>query len=234
MHFRVTGGQKFWPLKKLLIQAFSICRFGDHYEWNKVTTCVHNILSGQRWIEHYGEVTIRNMKSSACLCKLTFVKVRKTSLQRSPPVDLIFCSSVFVYFLASRETTGVQMWMRFKGLWWIKKVKWSTGCLGSGTKVFTAASHLLPNACGGQVGIHNCTYTHRCKEVLNSVAIFCRFQAPCPQTMSSTTASPGLPLSWTNFAPSWKMCCPAQTPGSDPIKGTASAALSTVHNGCFC
>lgn len=36
---------------------------------------MHNILSGQRWIEHYGEVTIRNTKSSACLCKLTFVKV---------------------------------------------------------------------------------------------------------------------------------------------------------------
>ncbi len=34
--------------------------YGDHYEWNKVTTCIHNILSGRRWIEHYGEVTIRN------------------------------------------------------------------------------------------------------------------------------------------------------------------------------
>ncbi len=55
-----------------------ICRFGDYYEWNKVTTCVHNILSGRRWIEHYGEITIRNTKSSACLCKLTFVKVKDT------------------------------------------------------------------------------------------------------------------------------------------------------------
>lgn len=55
--------------------AFGAFRFGDHYEWNKVTTCVHNILSGRRWIEHYGEITIRNTKSSACLCKLTFVKV---------------------------------------------------------------------------------------------------------------------------------------------------------------
>ncbi|KAG5852599.1 hypothetical protein ANANG_G00064250 [Anguilla anguilla] len=49
-------------------------RFGDHYEWNKVTTCIHNILSGRRWIEHYGEITIRNNRSSACICKLTFVK----------------------------------------------------------------------------------------------------------------------------------------------------------------
>ncbi|MGH0152137.1 UNVERIFIED_CONTAM: hypothetical protein FKN15_021958 [Acipenser sinensis] len=48
--------------------------YGDHYEWNKVTTCIHNILSGRRWIEHYGEITIRNTKSSLCICKLTFVK----------------------------------------------------------------------------------------------------------------------------------------------------------------
>lgn len=44
------------------------------------------------------------------------------------------------------------MWMRFKDLWWIKKGKWSTGFLENGTKAFTAASHLLPNASGGQVG----------------------------------------------------------------------------------
>ncbi|EGW08601.1 Oxysterol-binding protein-related protein 6 [Cricetulus griseus] len=50
-------------------------RYGDYYVWNKVTTCIHNILSGRRWIEHYGEVTIRNTKSSVCICKLTFVKV---------------------------------------------------------------------------------------------------------------------------------------------------------------
>lgn len=52
-----------------------ILRYGDHYAWNKVTTCIHNILSGRRWIEHYGEITIRNTKSSICICKLTFVKV---------------------------------------------------------------------------------------------------------------------------------------------------------------
>lgn len=51
------------------------CRFGDHYEWNKVTSCIHNILSGQRWIEHYGEMAIRNVNSDAFQCKITFVKV---------------------------------------------------------------------------------------------------------------------------------------------------------------
>ncbi|TRY94285.1 hypothetical protein DNTS_030372 [Danionella cerebrum] len=50
--------------------------FGDHYEWNKVTSCIHNILSGQRWIEHYGEISIRNSNSEKCQCKVTFVKAK--------------------------------------------------------------------------------------------------------------------------------------------------------------
>uniref|UniRef100_A0A4W4G0J4 Oxysterol-binding protein-related protein 3 n=1 Tax=Electrophorus electricus TaxID=8005 RepID=A0A4W4G0J4_ELEEL len=45
---------------------------GDHYEWNKVTSCIHNIMSGQRWIEHYGELSIKNAKSNICQCKVTF------------------------------------------------------------------------------------------------------------------------------------------------------------------
>lgn len=52
-----------------------VSRYGDHYEWNKVVTCIHNVLSQQRYLEHYGEVTIRNLKSNVCTCKITFVKV---------------------------------------------------------------------------------------------------------------------------------------------------------------
>lgn len=51
------------------------CSFGDHYEWNKVTSCIHNILSGQRWVEHYGEISIKNSNSEKCQCKVTFIKV---------------------------------------------------------------------------------------------------------------------------------------------------------------
>ncbi|XP_076157524.1 oxysterol-binding protein-related protein 3a [Alosa pseudoharengus] len=52
--------------------------FGDHYEWNKVTSCIHNILSGQRWIEHYGEMSIKNTVTSgnSSSCKVTFIKGR--------------------------------------------------------------------------------------------------------------------------------------------------------------
>lgn len=40
-----------------------------------MTTCIHNVLSGPRWIEHYGEVLIRNTRDTSYHCKLTFCKV---------------------------------------------------------------------------------------------------------------------------------------------------------------
>ncbi|KFO34920.1 Oxysterol-binding protein-related protein 7 [Fukomys damarensis] len=50
---------KFWGKSLEIVPVgtvnVSLPRFGDHFEWNKVTSCIHNILSGQRWIEHYGE-----------------------------------------------------------------------------------------------------------------------------------------------------------------------------------
>uniref|UniRef100_A0A8C1YTN2 Oxysterol-binding protein n=1 Tax=Cyprinus carpio TaxID=7962 RepID=A0A8C1YTN2_CYPCA len=74
----VRWKNKFWgkSMEILPIGTVNVMlpSYGDHYEWNKVTTCVHNILSGRRWIEHYGEVTIRNTRNTACICKLTFVK----------------------------------------------------------------------------------------------------------------------------------------------------------------
>ncbi|XP_030629991.1 oxysterol-binding protein-related protein 7 [Chanos chanos] len=71
---------KFWG-KSLEIMPtgmvnVTLPKFGDHYEWNKVVTCIHNVLSQQRYLEHYGEVIIRNLKSSVCTCKITFVKSR--------------------------------------------------------------------------------------------------------------------------------------------------------------
>ncbi|XP_068101535.1 oxysterol-binding protein-related protein 6 isoform X1 [Hyperolius riggenbachi] len=69
---------KFWG-KSMEILPFgtvnvTLPKYGDYYVWNKVTTCIHNILSGRRWIEHYGEITIRNMKSNVSMCKMTFIK----------------------------------------------------------------------------------------------------------------------------------------------------------------
>lgn len=58
-----------------MLNSTILSRYGDHYEWNKVVTCIHNVLSQQRYLEHYGEVTIRNLRNNVCTCKITFVKV---------------------------------------------------------------------------------------------------------------------------------------------------------------
>ena len=52
-----------------------LCSHGDHYKWNKVTSCIYNIMGGQRSVDHYGYMTITN--GSKCYCKLTFSKVHK-------------------------------------------------------------------------------------------------------------------------------------------------------------
>ncbi|AWO96724.1 Oxysterol-binding protein [Scophthalmus maximus] len=71
---------KFWGKSMEIVPVgtthVTLPEFGDHYEWNKVTSCIHNILSGQRWIEHYGEISIRNSSSDVCQCKVTFVKAK--------------------------------------------------------------------------------------------------------------------------------------------------------------
>ncbi|KAL2078127.1 hypothetical protein ACEWY4_025812 [Coilia grayii] len=71
---------KFWGKSVEIMPAgmvnVTLPKRGEHYEWNKVVTCIHNVLSQQRYLENYGEVTIRNLKSSVCTCKITFVKSR--------------------------------------------------------------------------------------------------------------------------------------------------------------
>ncbi|XP_066521482.1 oxysterol-binding protein-related protein 7 [Hoplias malabaricus] len=71
---------KFWGKSLEIMPAgmvnVTLSRCGDHYEWNKVVTCIHNVFSQQRYLEHYGEAIIRNLNSSVCTCKITFVKSR--------------------------------------------------------------------------------------------------------------------------------------------------------------
>lgn len=78
---------KFWGKSVEIISGglvnVSLPNSGDHYEWNKAVTCIHNVLSQQRWLEHYGEVVIKNTKSDVCTCKITFVKSRYWSSDNS-------------------------------------------------------------------------------------------------------------------------------------------------------
>uniref|UniRef100_A0A667X5W8 Oxysterol-binding protein n=1 Tax=Myripristis murdjan TaxID=586833 RepID=A0A667X5W8_9TELE len=79
----VRWKNKFWGKSMEIVPMgtthVTLPTFGDHYEWNKVTSCIHNILSGQRWIEHYGEMAIKNVNNDACQCKVTFVKAKSWS-----------------------------------------------------------------------------------------------------------------------------------------------------------
>lgn len=43
------------------------------------------MLSGPRWIEHYGEVLIRNTRDASYHCKITFCKVRPAHRLATPP-----------------------------------------------------------------------------------------------------------------------------------------------------
>ncbi|XP_047427567.1 oxysterol-binding protein-related protein 7-like isoform X2 [Mugil cephalus] len=78
---------KFWGKSVEIISSgmvnVNLPKYNDHYEWNKAVTCIHNVLSQQRWLEHYGEVVIRNKNSDVCTCKITFVKSRYWSSDSS-------------------------------------------------------------------------------------------------------------------------------------------------------
>lgn len=66
-------------------------RFGDHYRWNKVTTCVHNLFGGQRWVDQYGELRIQLVKGFGNYsCKLTFAKASYWSAKRHEVFGSIF------------------------------------------------------------------------------------------------------------------------------------------------
>ncbi|KAM6338858.1 oxysterol-binding protein-related protein 3 isoform 4-T4 [Podargus strigoides] len=76
----VRWKNKFWGKSMEIVPVgtthVTLPAFKDHFVWNKVTSCIHNILSGQRWVEHYGEIIIKNLNDDTCHCKVTFVKAK--------------------------------------------------------------------------------------------------------------------------------------------------------------
>ncbi|KAF2892491.1 hypothetical protein ILUMI_13710 [Ignelater luminosus] len=78
---------EFQPLGKVHLL---LPRTGDTYSWNKVTTCVHNLFSGQRWVDQYGELHITNEHIS---CKLTFAKTSYWSSKRHEVLGTVYDES---------------------------------------------------------------------------------------------------------------------------------------------
>lgn len=53
----------------------------ETYEWNKITTCIHNLFGGaERWVDLYGQSVIRS--STGLTCKIDFVKASYWSNKR--------------------------------------------------------------------------------------------------------------------------------------------------------
>uniref|UniRef100_A0A8C2JPK9 Oxysterol-binding protein n=1 Tax=Cyprinus carpio TaxID=7962 RepID=A0A8C2JPK9_CYPCA len=68
----VRWKNKFWgksmEIVPMGVTHLELPGFGDRYEWSKVTSCIHNILSGQRWIEHYGEIHAKQAFNFIYVC----------------------------------------------------------------------------------------------------------------------------------------------------------------------
>lgn len=66
---------KFWGKSMELIPEgtvhVTLPSRGDHFIWNKVTTCVRNLLSSNKWVEHYGEMVVTNVTTQE-YCKIVF------------------------------------------------------------------------------------------------------------------------------------------------------------------
>lgn len=53
----------------------------ETYTWNKVTTCIHNLLGAERWVDLYGESTV-TCQQSGLTARLQFVKASYWSNKR--------------------------------------------------------------------------------------------------------------------------------------------------------
>lgn len=53
----------------------------EDYQWNKVTSCIHNLLGQERWVDLYGESTI-SCKKSGLVARIQFVKASYWSNKR--------------------------------------------------------------------------------------------------------------------------------------------------------
>ncbi|XP_059093305.1 oxysterol-binding protein-related protein 3-like [Tigriopus californicus] len=70
---------EFQPLGKVNVEL-KVGNQSESYEFNKITTCIHNLFGGaERWVDLYGECVI---KSSSLVCKIDFVKASYWSNKR--------------------------------------------------------------------------------------------------------------------------------------------------------
>ena len=76
---------KFWG-KSMEFQPegtinLSLSSHGEEYVWNKVTSCIHNILGAERWVDLYGESVVR-CPQSGLTARIQFIKASYWSNKR--------------------------------------------------------------------------------------------------------------------------------------------------------
>merc|ERR1712023_10845 len=52
---------------------FRTKKYGDHITWGYITSCAHNLFIGKMWIDHYGDMEVKN-HATGDVAKLTFVQ----------------------------------------------------------------------------------------------------------------------------------------------------------------
>jgi hypothetical protein len=63
-----------------LVNLF-LAEHGEEYQWNKVTSCLHNLLGAERWVDLYGESVI-SCPQSGLTARLQFIKASYWSNKR--------------------------------------------------------------------------------------------------------------------------------------------------------
>ncbi|KAI8823653.1 Oxysterol-binding protein [Fimicolochytrium jonesii] len=87
---------KFWGKSMELIPLGTVHvafpALNEHYTWNKVTTCMRNIFSANRYLEHYGTLKITS-QSTGHYCELTFKESGYFSSTKNEITGGIFSSN---------------------------------------------------------------------------------------------------------------------------------------------
>lgn len=65
-------------------------KYNETITWNKCTMCIHNVLSADRWIDHYGDVVVES--SLGTKSRISFIQVEKNLL------DSIMIFPFFFFF----------------------------------------------------------------------------------------------------------------------------------------
>ena len=116
----------------------------ETYEWNKITTCIHNLFGGSdRWVDLYGQCVI---KSKSLTCKIDFVKASYWSNKRH---------EIYGTITDKNGNQEKEREIRLKDtlrcmIFYFFQAKSYNIFSGNGVKPFIAGKRLLPSAFGVQ------------------------------------------------------------------------------------